>query len=346
MDQLDRAGTNPAIDWLWNGYLARGSLTLLTSVWKAGKTTLLAGLLQRLGDGQPFLGRACAPARALILSEESPQLWAERSRVLPVGPNCRLVARPFLTRPTPETWRGLVDFALDLRAADEIDLVVVDPLAAFLPGYAESLTGPLLEMLHPLQRLASAGAAVLILHHPSKRSAEAGSAARGSGALLGCVDVILELHRFGKLQSDERRRRLVGLSRHADTPRLLAYEWDPATGAFATVTDLTERRYRENWNQVQAILAKRTSAATHRELLDDWPSDRDRPSETVLYEWLNRAYEEKRCRRQGKGVRSDPYRYRLENEDDQYLDRGQLPPLRDLDLLIGTVVPRKKRSGK
>ena len=37
--------------------------------------------------------------------------------------------------------------------------------------------GTLLEMLHPLQRLASAGAAVLILHHPRKRPADEGNAA-------------------------------------------------------------------------------------------------------------------------------------------------------------------------
>jgi hypothetical protein len=41
-------------------------------------------------------------------------------------------------------------------------------------------------------------------------------------------------------------------------------------------------------------------------------------------------------------MRHDPYRYRLENEDDTFLDRGQLPPLRDLDLLMGTVAPPLK----
>ena len=28
--------------------------------------------------------------------------------------------------------------------------------------------------------------------------------------------------------------------------------------------------------------------------------------------------------------RTDPWRYRLENEDDEYRDRGELPPPRDL----------------
>ena len=41
----------PAQRWLWHGYLARGAVTLLTSQWKTGKTTLLSVLLNKLGDG-------------------------------------------------------------------------------------------------------------------------------------------------------------------------------------------------------------------------------------------------------------------------------------------------------
>src|SRR5438067_9554930 len=125
MDQLDNSGINPGVEWLWQGYLARGNLTLLTSLWKAGKTTLLAGLHQRLATGGTFLGRACAPARALVVSEESREHWAERLRTLPVGPHARLMPRPFLTRPTPAAWGELIDEALDLRAAGELDLLAV-----------------------------------------------------------------------------------------------------------------------------------------------------------------------------------------------------------------------------
>ena len=36
------------MDWLWHGYLAAGQLTLLTSLWKSGKTTLLLELTRDL----------------------------------------------------------------------------------------------------------------------------------------------------------------------------------------------------------------------------------------------------------------------------------------------------------
>src|SRR5437879_5496618 len=66
------------MDWLWRGYLAPGQLTLLTSLWKSGKTTLLSVLLSRLKDGGELLGLPVRPARALVLSEEDVDLWHRR----------------------------------------------------------------------------------------------------------------------------------------------------------------------------------------------------------------------------------------------------------------------------
>jgi hypothetical protein len=48
--------------WIWDGFLARQAVTLLSSEPKAGKSTLVFGLMQRLLRGEPFLGRAtCSP---------------------------------------------------------------------------------------------------------------------------------------------------------------------------------------------------------------------------------------------------------------------------------------------
>jgi hypothetical protein len=110
------------------------------------------------------------------------------------------------------------------------------------------------------------------------------------------------------------------------------YEWDPKTTRFKFLGDPLGARFHENWEHLYAILKKRTRSSTHQELLMDWPADLVRPSAAALYEWLNRAYEEKLLRRMGSGRKADPYRYRLTNEDDEYLDRGEIPPLRDLDL--------------
>jgi hypothetical protein len=327
MDQLLEPQADPADDWLWHGYIARGNITLLTSEWKSGKTTLVAGLLRALRDGLPFLGRDCNRAAAVVVSEESPAHWVERSRGIPLGPHARLVSRPFVGRPTPAEWDELVRQAEALRAAGTLDLLVVDPLASFLPGRSESDPGTLLELLHPLRRLAEAGAAVLILHHPRKKPADEGSTARGSGALLGYVDVVLELKRFGMLKTDVNRRRLIGLSRRAETPPALVYEWVVGTPEFRRVDDPSAARFRENWDALKAVLESRKKAATHRELLTDWPPDRVPPSSTQLYEWLARATADGLIERKGSGTSRDPYRFGLPREE---VEEFRLPPLEKL----------------
>jgi RecA-family ATPase len=154
--------------WLWKGFLARENITLCTSLWKAGKTTLLAGLLRALDSGTPFLGRPCKPGHALIVSEESPAIWAARNQAIPVGANARLVSRPFMGRPSVAQWEELLVYAELERERDTLDLLVIDTLAIFLPGRSESDPGTLLDMLTPLRRIASSGVAVFLLHHPRK----------------------------------------------------------------------------------------------------------------------------------------------------------------------------------
>jgi hypothetical protein len=51
--------------WLWLGFVARGGVTLLTSQWKAGKTTLLSLLLARLKPGGSLAGQFLLAVRFL-----------------------------------------------------------------------------------------------------------------------------------------------------------------------------------------------------------------------------------------------------------------------------------------
>ena len=326
MDALDEGPAPVSAEWLWQGYLMPGDVALLASLWKTGKTTLLAGLLQSLGAGTPFLGRATRPGRAWVISEESVAQWQERVRLLPIGPHVQLIARPFRGRPEPEEWDRLIDRAVDARP----DLVVVDPLASFLPGRCESDAATLLEALAPLRRLTAAGAAVLLLHHPRKKAAEVGSTARGSGALLGFVDASLELTKFSRLNSDANRRLIRAQSRRAEAPERLAYEWNRTTGAFAITADPRHRQFEENWPTILGILKDRTEGSTIREVAECWPDDGEKPARSSLYAWLDLAYERKRLRREGSGTSALPWRYRVENEDDKYYDRGKLPPLQPL----------------
>src|SRR5947209_11175184 len=84
--ELSAASEN--IAWLWQGYLAPGNVTLLTSQWKAGKTTLLSVLLSQLRKGGDVAGLAVTPGKAVVISEEPNGAWARRHRKLGFGDVC------------------------------------------------------------------------------------------------------------------------------------------------------------------------------------------------------------------------------------------------------------------
>jgi hypothetical protein len=69
----------PAMPWLWHGYLAPGKVTLLTSEWKSGKTTLTAHLFARMAN----VRTRCRPR---TLSDRSA---AENSTTPATGRQCR-----------------------------------------------------------------------------------------------------------------------------------------------------------------------------------------------------------------------------------------------------------------
>src|SRR6266851_1760629 len=62
--------------WLWHGCLARGSTTLFSALWKAGKTTFISYLLRAFEKDKKFCGMGVSPTKVLYVTEESETRWA------------------------------------------------------------------------------------------------------------------------------------------------------------------------------------------------------------------------------------------------------------------------------
>jgi len=255
--------------WLWDGYLAHGNVTLLTSQWKSGKTTLLSILLARREIGGEVAGLALAPGRTAVVSEEAALLWNERRQKLGFGPSVAFQCRPFRGKSALDQWLALIDHLADLKARHGVDLAVIDTLASFLPGRDEAHAGLMLEGLLPLQRLTERRMAVLLLHHPRKGRAGDGQAARGSGALTGYADVVVEMRHYVRAAEDDRRRVLHGYSRHEQTPRLRVIELNPEGTDYRCLGGLCDVEFEETWGLLRRLFEgkrKRTSRAC------SWPS--------------------------------------------------------------------------
>ncbi len=290
---------DPSVAWLWDGYLAAGNVTLLTSPWKAGKTTLLAVLLARLAAGGTLAGRTVQPGRAIVISEESATLWAGRCAKLNIG----------------DDWQALIDHMLALRQVAGLELVVIDPLAAFLPCRNTSEAAVILAALLPIQQLTAVGVSVLLLHHPRKQASPAGQWARGSGALTGFADILLEMHYVSTADADDRRRKLLAYSRHEATPRRLVIELDAAGAEWLALGDVPEEEYNRGWKVLRSVLADAEDRLLRPEILAAWPAHEPAPCAMTLYRWLETAVAAGDVLRQGTGRTNDPFRYWLKGQE-------------------------------
>lgn len=302
------------IDWLWQGYLAAGSITLLTSQWKSGKTTLLSILLDRLKAGGTLADLPVKPARAAVVSEETAQQWLQRGQKFDLADHVHFLCRPFLTQPSHADWLGLIAHLAELRQHEGIDLAVIDSLAAFLPGTENSATS-ILKALAPLQRLTPLGLSLLILHHPRKGKSPGGQASRGSGALTAFVDILIEMEYLEGPGIDDRRRQLHAYSRFEQTPRDLIIELNAAGTDYLTHGTLWDVEFAASWEVIAGILGQADTKLNRLEILEGWPVDLVKPPESTLFRWLARAVSEARVLQTGQGRRNSPYRYWLASQE-------------------------------
>lgn len=214
-----------AVPWWWYGYAAPGVITLLVGLWKAGKTTLLSHLLAATHRGGS-VGGEVLPINVLVVSEESQGKWIQRRDQLGIADNVYfLPGSPFgNVRPSQDQWEQFTQAVARTVQKQRLHAVVIDPWQSFSPCMDENNSMDMMAALLPLRNIAEAGASVLLVHHPGKAETSEGRSSRGSGALPGFVDVILELRRYAPNDPEDTRRMLAGLSRFDETPREVVLE--------------------------------------------------------------------------------------------------------------------------
>jgi hypothetical protein len=318
VEDLDQATTDPSL-WLWEGFLARGSITLLTSLWKSGKSTLLATLLAQMKEGGQFGGKSLQAGRAVVVCEETRKQWRRRHQTLSFGRHIRWFCRPFgWGRPRPEEWLALVDQILRIHQRQGLDLLAIDPLANIIPGGKENSVDGVLETLMPLQQLTDRGVSVLLEHHPRKGKILAGQAARGSGAMGALVDIVIEMGWYGRPNSKDRRRRLRGFSRHEETPHKWVIEWTGDGRDYVGLGEAPESDPMRGWQEVKAVLEQADKKLTRQGILNRWPKDSPPPGSTNLWNWLDQSFKEGRVLREGAGQKKDPYVFWLPGMEEKW----------------------------
>jgi hypothetical protein len=291
--------------WSWAGYLATGTVTLLSAYMKAGKTTLFAHLLAALETGGPFLGQTAKPCRVLYVTEEAETRWAARRDKLGLSDHVTFIVRPFRAKPNRAQWSAFLDYVRQVQEREQYDVIIFDTISNLWPVRDENNAVDVQEALMPLHS-AIGNAALVLVHHLRKSDGGEGTASRGSGALLAWVDIIVELRRYDPADVKCTRRVLTGYGRYDQTPTQLVI--DLKDGQYVAEGDRSVVRVEEIARTVREVLPQGPTGWTIEEILKNWSGERG-PRRADLLAALKTGLERKWWVCTGNGVRGNPHRY-------------------------------------
>lgn len=293
------------VPWLCRPFFAFGAITEIDGkAKKGGKTTFIMAAVKAVLTGATFLDEPVPRSPVVFLSEQndtSLRESLERAHLLD-HPDLH-VAQWAANR--GYGWEAAVASARARCVAVGARMLVVDTLPqwAGIRGESENQSGPMLRAMEPLQVAAQAEAlAVVVLRHDRKAGGEVGDSARGSSAIGGTVDVILQIQRIGG-----RQQSLSALSRFDETPDSLTVLLRE-DGTYKALGESEEVRLSGLEGELLGLLADADpeELPTTAELVVAAGSDRQ-----IVSRVLRRLMSKGRVMRVGDGRKGSPYRWKL-----------------------------------
>lgn len=291
------------IDWLFEGYIARGRITELVGIWKSGKTTLLTAILKKMENGGEIAGRQVKKAKAIVISEESEHEWIDRRERLKLTNSTSLVCQPFKTKPPPLMWSRFIDnIATQMEG---YELIIIDSLASLWPVVDENNSTAVTDALLPLRNWTKMGKAVLLVHHPKKNDATEGRSSRGSGGLPAYVDILLEFRRHGRAGTT--KRSITAYSRRPETPPELFIDYVNNNYVLLGEGGLPDEE--ERLNILLGLLPAEPPGLSRGEILSSWNGSKLKPTANQLWRDLKALLTKGRIAYTGKGTKTEPVKY-------------------------------------
>jgi AAA domain/DnaB-like helicase N terminal domain len=219
-----------AVDWLWEGRIPKGTLTIFDGDPGRGKGLVVCDLAARISTGRDMPdGSPGAIGRVIYLTTEDAVAFVVRPRLDVARAN---VDHIFMLTPGSETLIKFPDScALLKRSVRELDaaLVIVDPLSAFLGDDINShKDSDIRRALTPLHQLAEGtGASIIGIRHLNKNSG--GSAMYRGGGSIAIAAAARSLVVFGA-DPDHESDRIMGWVKLniAQLPRSMRYQIETA----------------------------------------------------------------------------------------------------------------------
>ena len=288
----------PAIPYILNGYIPKGTLALLIAYMKTGKSTLVYRMIVCIAKGISFLERQTEQGGVLILAVEEHQRDVERRlRRFGMTENDPIYIHIGPVQEHAEALKGIKDFIIEKK----ILLVVVDSLSRFWNVQDENNNMEVIRQVSPLLEMArETNAAVLLVHHERKSGGEDGRSIRGGSALFGLVDQAIFLERRPGEVSNKRVLKTLG--RYDDSPPELIIE--------LVGDDYNVLGTPEEFGEVQAVEKVKTVLTVEPMDVKTIAKEAD-TTEKLARKALESLKERGEAERTGGGRKGDPYLYCL-----------------------------------
>lgn len=298
-------GPSEPPDWHWPGYIAAGHMTLFIGLWKAGKSTLLAWACRDMAAGGRLVQEPI-DGRILVVSEESRSLWRTRAASIGLPPTIEVGFQESFGKPSLATWLAFIERVRHLAREKNYRVVVFDTVSSFWPVVNENDASEVVAAVMPLRALTRDGVAVVLIHHPRKGGGEDGQASRGSGALPGTVDIIVEFGRASPGDAHDRRRVLKCLSRFEDSPKEVVVEL--TDDGYIVIGDRAQSSRKDRQAEISALLPTTPPGLTLDEIRAKWPSQ-PAPGKSTVASDLEDGVASGLWSKTGSGYRGSPFRF-------------------------------------
>lgn len=183
----------PAIEWLIDGVLPAGSLSMLYGPSNLGKTFVALHLAHAIASELDWLGHETSKGAVVYVEAESQPDFNTRLTAVEEYREAWLSDSDFFVvqdAPNLADEASVTAFIETLESLDERPaLVIFDTLARCMVGADENSAMSMGQVIRGLDRIKALGCAVMVVHHPTK----AGDTIRGSSALYAGLDVVMFL---------------------------------------------------------------------------------------------------------------------------------------------------------
>lgn len=300
----------PPIQWAVDELIPTGSLSLMVGRPKAGKSLMAVDLLASVATGETFLDRATSPGPTVYVPAEDAlplvrnRLWtrlgSERDAPVYVVPADGSIDQT-IRLDDAESFMALASVVDRLKPS----ILVLDPLVE-MHRKKENDADEMAGLLRPLRQLAhETDVAVILIHHRNKYGSDNATTARGSSAITGGVDQLINLELSGDADdadlSPHRTMTIRVEGRFGPRQRLYAnlqpgLRWLPSAGPNIDDLDVPGRIYRQ--------LEMSDEPMTADDLVTACGSAK-KSIQNALTGMIRAGH----IRRQGVGARGAPYTY-------------------------------------